>query len=106
MDTKKLVNEFIDLDFKAVISCVNIKKLDESFTGKQLDKLFLHNLPDHVDACGENGEFHSFVYAGPIFKSPIDIIVGDKVFKGDGCYCDLLISKIQKGAKKRGQVWT
>ena len=75
--TDKLIHEFIDLGFKAVISCVNGTYLDKSFTGRIIDDDFIKDLPENVDPCGENGEFHSFVFDGPIFKKPIDIVKGD-----------------------------
>ena len=58
---------------------INAKLLDKSFAGRELDQSFIEDLPDKVDVCGENGEFHSFVYDGPIFKNPIPIKVGDIV---------------------------
>ncbi|MCH7534572.1 MAG: diphthine--ammonia ligase, partial [Bacteroidetes bacterium] len=81
MPTDQLVREFIDLGFKAVIVCHNDKYLDKSFSGRLIDHDFLNDLPDDVDPCGENGEFHSFVYDGPIFREPIEITIGEKVYK-------------------------
>jgi uncharacterized protein (TIGR00290 family) len=81
MDTKKLVHEFIDLGFKAVIVCVDEKKLDKSFAGREIDESFLNDLPKDVDPCGENGEFHSFVYDGPIFKKHIEFTKGEIVYR-------------------------
>src|SRR5215469_9524517 len=63
--TTELIKEFIDLGFKAVITCVNGEVLDASFAGIMIDEDFLSALPTHVDPCGENGEFHSFVFDGP-----------------------------------------
>lgn len=80
-DTKALLKEFISLGFKAITVCVNAKLLDESFVGRMLDEEFINDLPENVDPCGENGEFHTFVYDGPIFSSPIDFIIGEKVLK-------------------------
>ena len=80
-DTTKLIHEFIDLDFKTIIVCVNEKYLDESFCGRIIDEKFLEDLPANVDACGENGEFHTFVFDGPIFKSPIEFAKGEIVYK-------------------------
>lgn len=79
--TIDIINEFIDLGFKAKVVSINAKLLDKSFAGRELDKSFIKDLPDNVDVCGENGEFHSFVYDGPIFKNPIPIEVGDIVKK-------------------------
>ncbi len=81
-DTKTLLLEFLDLGFKAITVCVNAKLLDESFVGRVLDKQFIDDLPEGVDPCGENGEFHTFVYDGPIFKTPIAFTIGEKVLRG------------------------
>lgn len=80
-DTTELVNEFIDLGFKTVVACVKSEVLDESFTGRIIDQDFLRDLPENVDPCGENGEFHTFVFDGPIFKNPIDFTIGETIFK-------------------------
>lgn len=80
-DTKKLINEFIDLGFKTVVVCVKAELLDKSFAGRIIDKEFLKDLPGNVDPCGENGEFHTFVFDGPIFKKPVLYKPGEKVFR-------------------------
>jgi len=77
--TIDIINEFIDLGFKAKVVSINANLMDKSFAGRELDHSFIKDLPKKVDVCGENGEFHSFVYDGPIFKKPIPIIVGDVV---------------------------
>jgi len=79
--TSELVQEFIKLGFKAIVVCVNDRFLDQSFVGREIDHRFLNDLPCNVDPCGENGEFHSFVYAGPIFSHPINVKRGDIVHK-------------------------
>lgn len=66
-----LVNEFIDKGFKAIVVCVNGSYLPESFCGREFNKEFIADLPPGVDACGENGEFHTFAYDGPSFKHPV-----------------------------------
>jgi len=68
---RKLVDEFLSLGFKAVVVCVNAKSLGEEFCGREFDESFLADLPASVDACGENGEFHTFVYDGPAFAHPV-----------------------------------
>ncbi len=80
-DTKALVKEFISLGFKSIIVCVNEKYLDKTFCGRVIDESFLNDLPGNVDPCGENGEFHSFVFEAPIFKNPIPFAKGDIVHK-------------------------
>lgn len=81
LNSHRLVSEFIELGFKAVVVCIDSRKLDKGFLGRNLDQQFLADLPKEVDCCGENGEFHSFVYDGPIFKNPIDFKIGQSVFK-------------------------
>ena len=78
-NTAELVREFIDLGFKTIVVCVDGSKLDESFAGRVIDHQFLSDLPDDVDPCGENGEFHTFVFDGPIFRHPIPFQTGEKV---------------------------
>jgi len=90
-DTTELANAFIDLGFKAAVTCVDSKALDRSFVGRIFDKQFLHDLPPGVDPCGENGEFHSFVYAGPIFRNEILFDFGEITLRENRFfYCDLL----------------
>ena len=79
--TDRLMREFLDLGFKTVTTCVNEKFLDKSFVGRVIDEDFLKDLPAGVDPCGENGEFHTFVYDGPIFSTPIDFEIGEKVMR-------------------------
>ena len=89
--THELAAAFIDLGFRAIITCVDSKFLDRSFTGRVFDKQFLSDLPSGVDPCGENGEFHSFVYDGPIFSSGITFEKGQVVLRDNRFYyCDLI----------------
>jgi diphthine-ammonia ligase len=67
-----LVNEFLREDFRAVVICVNEKFLDKSFCGRVFDDQFIKDLPAEVDACGENGEFHTFVFDGKLFREPVN----------------------------------
>ena len=78
-DTKKLLREFLALGFKTITVCVNAKLLGEEFVGRIIDEDFINELPDNVDVCGENGEFHTFCFAGPIFKKPIEFEIGEKI---------------------------
>jgi uncharacterized protein (TIGR00290 family) len=80
-DTTELLHEFIDLGFKTVVVCTKAEVLDESFTGRIIDRDFLKDLPKDVDPCGENGEFHTFIFDGPIFKNPVHFVTGEKVFR-------------------------
>ncbi len=79
--TSQLVREFIDLGFKSILTCVNEQYLDKSFAGRLIDNDFLKDLPENVDPCGENGEFHTFTFDGPIFKVPIQFELGEKVYR-------------------------
>ena len=81
ISTTELIHEFIDLGFKAILVCVNEKYLDKSFAGRIIDHAFLKDLPSHVDPCGENGEYHTFVFDGPIFKEPIAFTKGEIVYR-------------------------
>lgn len=80
-DTSKLVQEFIGEGFQTITCCINDAHLDENWVGREINKDFISELPDAVDPCGENGEFHTFCFAGPIYKKPISITVGEKIYK-------------------------
>ncbi|MCL4325930.1 MAG: diphthine--ammonia ligase [Candidatus Thermoplasmatota archaeon] len=76
---------FIKSGFKAIVVTVDSKKLNKSYAGKEYDEDFIKNLPENVDPCGENGEFHTFVYDGPIFEHPVIFIKKNTLFR-DGFY--------------------
>lgn len=80
-NTQQLIKEFLALGFKAIVVCVDASLLDSSWVGRTIDKSFIKELPAHIDPCGENGEFHTFCYEGPIFKKPISFRKGDTVYK-------------------------
>lgn len=80
-NTADLINEFLSLGFKTIVTCVNETYLDKSFAGRIIDKDFINDLPKNVDPCGENGEFHTFTFDGPIFKNPIQFEIGETVKK-------------------------
>ena len=80
-NTSALVRQVEDAGIEAVIVCVNEKYLGKEFLGKKIDTAFLNSLPDNVDPCGENGEFHTFVYNAPFFSAPITISTGEIVHK-------------------------
>ncbi len=89
-DTSELAHTFINLGFKAVLVCVDTAMLDPTFAGRPYDQELLRDLPPHVDPCGENGEFHSFAFDGPIFKHQINHTVGEVVRRDRFCFCDLV----------------
>jgi len=74
-DRKELAHQVLQLGFKAIVVCVDHRYLSADFCGREYNQAFLQSLPDGVDACGENGEFHTFVYAGPLFAAPLDITI-------------------------------
>ena len=80
-DTSVLIEEFLDLGFKTIVTCVNERFLDKRFAGRIIDKQFIEDLPDNVDVCGENGEFHTFTFDGPIFSKPIAFETGEIVYR-------------------------
>jgi uncharacterized protein (TIGR00290 family) len=81
ISTVELMNNFIANGFEAITCCINTSVLSEDWIGRQLNNKFLADLPNGVDPCGENGEFHTFCFAGPIFKDPIPYQTGELVFK-------------------------
>jgi len=90
-DTAELARLFVDLGFKAVVTCVDSNALDGAFVGREFDGRFLSDLPSTIDPCGENGEFHSFVYDGPMFRTPLSHEKGEIVMRdGRFWYCDLV----------------
>ena len=90
-DTAQLARRFLAMGFKAVITCVDTHVLDQDFVGREYDARFLADLPPGVDPCGENGEFHSFVYDGPLFSAPVAFTRGERLLTHDRFYfCDLV----------------
>jgi uncharacterized protein (TIGR00290 family) len=88
-DTQELAQEFCAMGFRAIAVCIDSKKLSREFAGRELDESFFRDLPADVDACGENGEFHTFVYDGPIFSSTIAVERGEVVERDRFYFCDL-----------------
>lgn len=93
-DSVQLAKRFIDLGFKAIVVCVDNQHLDQLFAGCLFDMEFLSRLPPNVDPCGENGEFHTFVYDGPLFHHRINFEIGEIVLRENRFYyCDLTPSQ-------------
>jgi uncharacterized protein (TIGR00290 family) len=91
METNELARRFMGAGFKAVTTCVDTNVLGKEFVGREFNEDFLSELPGVVNPCGENGEFHSFVYDGPVFKKPIAFSLGEKVLRDNRFYyCDLV----------------
>jgi uncharacterized protein (TIGR00290 family) len=89
-DTRELALELMRLGFRAVAVCIDPRVLDSSFAGRELDKAFFSDLPPGVDPCGENGEFHTFVFDGPHFQRPVPFRIGERVLRDEFYFCDLL----------------
>lgn len=89
-DTRELARHFVGLGFRARAVCVDPRILDRSFAGRELDESFFRDLPAGADPCGENGEFHTFVYDGPIFQKPVKCRPGEVVERDSFVFCDLL----------------
>lgn len=89
-DTKQLANEMVQSGLRAIVTCVDPKQLDPEFVGREFNAEYLQDLPESADPCGERGEFHSFVFAGPMFAKPIDVSVGELVERDGFQFADVL----------------
>jgi uncharacterized protein (TIGR00290 family) len=89
LPTRPLATEMIDAGLRAKVTCVDPKRLDRSYAGRDFDLSFVADLPVDVDPCGENGEFHTFVYDAPEFSSPIDILAGNVVERDGFVFADM-----------------
>ncbi|MBA3269077.1 MAG: adenine nucleotide alpha hydrolase [Acidobacteria bacterium] len=87
--TSELAREMVTGGLKAYLTCVDPRKLDRAFAGRAFDASLLHDLPPGTDPCGENGEFHSFVFAGPMFARPLDVRVGGVVDRDGFVFADV-----------------
>jgi uncharacterized protein (TIGR00290 family) len=97
-DTCELIRSFHANRFRAIAVCVDSKVLDPSFAGRELDESFFRDLPPEADCCGENGEFHTFVFDGPIFHSPLHVRTGEIVNRDGFVFCDIL-EEMEKATK-------
>jgi len=89
-DTRGLARDFISQGYKAILTCVDTRVLAPSFAGRPFDEALLADMPPAVDPCGEHGEFHTFVFDGPLFRRPVRITRGEIVQRDAWCFCDLL----------------
>jgi len=89
--TDELSRKMITNGLRTIITCINPKQTPDKFIGKEFDDNFLASLPETIDPCGENGEFHSFVFDGPMFKEKINIVLGDIVQRDDFVFADILL---------------
>jgi uncharacterized protein (TIGR00290 family) len=90
LDTRRLAEEMVETGLRAWVTCVDPRKLDRSFAGRFFDAQFLADLPDGVDPCGENGEFHTYACRGPMFRAPIPVETGEIVERDGFIFADLL----------------
>ena len=88
--TAELANEMIDAGVRAILTCVDPRVLPASFAGRPFDRTLLADLPEGIDPCGENGEFHSFAWDGPMFAQPIPVSVGERVERDGFVFADVL----------------
>lgn len=88
--TDRLSREMVQSGLRAKITCIDPKKLSADFVGRTYDESFLDDLPDDIDPCGENGEFHSYAYSGPMFNESISIAVGEVVERDGFVFADLI----------------
>jgi uncharacterized protein (TIGR00290 family) len=95
-DTGELAREFIAQGFRAILTCVDTTQLAADFAGREFDSALLKDLPPSVDRCGENGEFHTCVYAGPVFARPLALDRGERIRRDDRFeYCDLMLARAE-----------
>jgi uncharacterized protein (TIGR00290 family) len=92
LPTRALAREMIASGTRAKLTCIDTGKLDRSFVGREFDEALLSALPDEVDPCGERGEFHSFVYAGPMLNAVLSVSVGETVVRDQFVFADLISS--------------
>ncbi len=93
--TAELSQTMIDGGVRAYLTCIDPRRLDAKFAGREFDHALLDELPEGVDPCGENGEFHSFVFAGPMFDGDIDVSLGEVVERGGFVFADLLSNAVE-----------
>jgi uncharacterized protein (TIGR00290 family) len=95
MPTATLAREMIESGVRAKLTCVDTNKLNGSFAGREFNEALLADLPGDVDPCGERGEFHSFVYAGPMFNVAMPVTVGETVVRDQFVFADLIAEKAE-----------
>jgi uncharacterized protein (TIGR00290 family) len=95
MPTRELAHSMIESGVRAKLTCVDPKLLAADFVGREFDERLLSDLPPEIDPCGENGEFHTFVYAGPMFQHDLSVEVGEIVSRGGFVFADLSLSQGQ-----------
>lgn len=102
LPTRGLAREMIRAGVKAKVTCVDPAKLDRSFAGREFDDSFIESLPRAVDPCGENGEFHTFVYISPVFSHPIPVSVGDVIERDGFVFADVVLQQPDGAGESSG----
>jgi diphthamide synthase (EF-2-diphthine--ammonia ligase) len=101
MPTRALAREMISCGLRAKLTCIDTEKLDRSFAGREFDESLLADLPEGANPCGERGEFHSFVYAGPMLNAALPVSVGETVVRDQFVFTDLTFADSTPPAAKR-----
>jgi uncharacterized protein (TIGR00290 family) len=101
-DTARLARRFVALGFRAVLVCVDPRQVPAGLCGRELDEALLRELPEGADPCGERGEFHTFVYDGPIFGQPIPVHRGQVVEREGFWFCDLTAASTESVQTRMG----
>ena len=92
MPTNELSKQMVSNGLKAVITCLDPKQIAKEFAGREYNESFLNDISENIDPCGENGEFHSFAFDGPMFQNPIEIVVGETINRDGFYFTDILSS--------------
>jgi uncharacterized protein (TIGR00290 family) len=101
-NTAALAHQFVRSGYRAILTCVDTTQLGSEFAGREFDAFFLAGLPETVDPCGERGEFHTCVYAGPLFPRPLPLVTGERVRRDARFeYCDVLLAPIASSAVRQ-----
>ena len=95
LDTRQLAQDMVGAGLRALLTCVDPRKLDSSFAGRRFDAELLADFPPDIDPCGENGEFHTFAYQGPMFRAPIEIERGVVVERDGFVFADACLKQVQ-----------
>lgn len=102
--TRALAEEMIASGLRAKLTCIDTQQINADFAGREFNRKLLSELPAPADPCGENGEFHSFVYAGPMFSKPVPVEVGEVVVRDQFAYADLLLARSSSDQAQLPQV--
>jgi uncharacterized protein (TIGR00290 family) len=105
-DTRSLAEEMVGAGLTGFLTCVDPRQLGRPYAGRRFDREFLHSLPKGVDPCGENGEFHTFACAGPMFRAPISVKPGGTVERDGFVFADLIPTVGARAKSNRGRVAT